>query len=81
MRSRAWRCSSGAAHLNPVGYVHGGWFASILDSAPACAVHTRLPVGRSYTAAELSVNIVRALHCGRRLATAQAWLMGPDGTL
>lgn len=81
--------------LNPMGTIHGGWFATLLDSALGCAVHTRMPAGRGYTTAELSVNIVRALtpqvprvraigkvlHCGRQLATADAQLVGPDGTL
>jgi uncharacterized protein (TIGR00369 family) len=85
----------GAHHFNPMGTVHGGWFATLLDSALGCAVHTKMPVGRGYTTAELSVNIVRALtpkvqrvraigrviHCGRQLATADAQLIGPDGTL
>jgi uncharacterized protein (TIGR00369 family) len=85
----------GPAHLNPVGSIHGGWYATLLDSALGCAVATRLPAGRAYTTAELSVNLVRAigpkvqrvraegevLHCGRQLATAQARLVGPDGTL
>jgi uncharacterized protein (TIGR00369 family) len=44
-----------------MGTVHGGWFATLLDSALGCAVHTRMPPGRAYTTAELSVNIVRAL--------------------
>lgn len=85
----------GAAHMNPLGTVHGGWFATLLDSAMGCSVHTRLTPGQGYTTAELSVNIVRALtprvarvraegrviHCGRQLATAEARLVGPDGTL
>ena len=85
----------GVAHLNPMGTVHGGWFATLLDSALGCAVHTRMAPGQGYTTAELSVNIVRALtprvsrvraegrviHCGRQLATADARLVGPDGTL
>jgi uncharacterized protein (TIGR00369 family) len=84
-----------AEHLNPLGTVHGGWFATLLDSALGCAVHTMLPAGRGYTTAELGVNLVKAitpkvqrvraegtvLHCGRQLATAQARLVGPDGTL
>ena len=49
------------AHFNPLGTVHGGWFATLLDSALGCAVHTMMPPGRGYTTAELSVNIVRAL--------------------
>ncbi len=85
----------GPAHFNPMGGVHGGWFATLLDSALGCAVHTLMPVGRGYTTAELSVNYVRGLspqvgrvraegavvHCGRQLATAEARLFGPDGTL
>jgi len=86
----------GPEHLNPLGTVHGGWFATLLDSALGCAVHTLMPVGRAYTTAELSVKIVRAIHpakvrrvraigqvvhCGRQLATAEARLVGPDGTL
>lgn len=85
----------GKGHLNPMGTVHGGWFATLLDSAVGCAVHTMMPPGRAYTTAELSVNIVKALtpkvqrvraigqvvHCGRQLATAEGRLVGPDGTL
>jgi uncharacterized protein (TIGR00369 family) len=85
----------GTAHLNPMGTVHGGWYATLLDSALGCAVHTMMPVGRAYTTAELSVNLVRSIgpkvqrvraegkviHCGRQLATAEARLVGPDGTL
>jgi uncharacterized protein (TIGR00369 family) len=85
----------GPAHFNPMGGVHGGWFATLLDSALGCAVHTLMPVGRGYTTAELSVNYVRGLtpkvgrvraegtvlHCGKQLATAEARLIGPDGTL
>jgi uncharacterized protein (TIGR00369 family) len=44
---------------NPLGTVHGGWFATLLDAALGCAVQTTLPAGRSYTTAELSMNIVR----------------------
>ena len=85
----------GAAHLNPMGSVHGGWFATLLDSALGCAVHTCMLPGRGYTTAELGINMVKALtprvqrvraegrliHCGRHLATAEARLVGPDGTL
>lgn len=85
----------GPAHLNPMGGVHGGWYATLLDSALGCAVHTMMPPGRGYTTAELGVNLVRAIgpkaprvraegkvvHCGRQLATAEARLYGPDGTL
>jgi len=85
----------GAAFFNPMGGIHGGWYATLLDSALGCAVHTMMPAGRAYTTAELGINLVRAigpqvqrvraegqvLHCGRQLATAEAKLVGPDGTL
>ena len=84
-----------ARHLNPLGTVHGGWVATLLDSALGCAIHTLMPPGRGYTTAELGVNYVkgltpkvqrvraegRVIHCGRQLATAEARLLGPDGTL
>ena len=34
-------------HYNPLGTVHGGWFATLLDSALGCAVHASLPAGKS----------------------------------
>lgn len=85
----------GRQHLNPMGTVHGGWFATLLDSALGCAVHTCMLPGRGYTTAELGLNLVKAItpkvsrvraegriiHCGRQLATAEARLVGPDGTL
>lgn len=85
----------GFAHYNPLGTVHGGWFATLLDSALGCAVHTALPAGRGYTTLEIKVNIVRALtikvplvraigkvvHAGRQVATAEASLVGHDGKL
>ncbi|MFT3779339.1 MAG: PaaI family thioesterase [Ottowia sp.] len=81
--------------LNSIGTVHGGWYATLLDSAMGCSVYTLLPAGRAYTTAELKVNLVRGvsldvpcvraegrvIHCGRRLATAEAHLAGPDGVL
>ncbi len=82
-------------HYNPMGTVHGGWFATLLDSAVACAIHTTLPRGKSYTTVELKINVVRPLtekvglvraegtviHSGNRLATAIGKLHGPDGKL
>ena len=83
------------AHYNPLGTVHGGWFATLLDSAVACAVHSSLPAGKAYTTLELKLNIVRALtervplvraegrlvHGGNQVATAEGRLVGPDGRL
>ncbi len=83
-------------HLyNPIGSVHGGIFATLLDSAMGCAVHSTLPAGRAYTTLELTVNFVKALtvdtpkvtamgavlSAGRRVATASGRLVGPGGTL
>ncbi len=85
----------GPGHLNPMGSVHGGWFATLLDSALGCAVHSALPAGKAYTTLELKVNMIRALspkvprvraegrviHVGGRTATAEARLVGHDGKL
>ena len=85
----------GMAYYNPLGTVHGGWLATMLDSCVGCAVHSTLPAGRAYTTVELKVNYVRALtdkvplvraegsiiHVGRSLATAQGRLVGHDGRL
>ena len=82
-------------HYNPLGTIHGGFYATLLDSALGCAVHTKMPIGRAYTTTQLSVNIVKAippsvarvraigrvLHSGRQLATSEATLVGPDGPL
>lgn len=82
-------------HYNPIGHVHGGWITTLLDSAVACAVHTTLPQGRTYTTVELKVNFVRpvteevelvravgeTIHVGNRIATSDGSLLGPDGTL
>ena len=81
--------------LNPLGTVHGGWYATMLDSAVGCAVHTALPAGRAYTTLELKMNIVRSIslkvplvraegytvHVGKQVATAEGRLYGADGTL
>lgn len=81
--------------FNPMGAVHGGWFATLLDSALSCAVHSMVPAGRACTTAELGLHLIKAItpkvprvraegrviHCGRQLATAEARLLGPDGTL
>jgi uncharacterized protein (TIGR00369 family) len=75
-------------HYNPIGVVHGGYAATILDSALGCAVHTTLPAGVGYTTLGLEVKFVRPIgdgiervraaaevvHRGRRQATAEARL-------
>lgn len=82
-------------HYNPIGSVHGGWIAAILDSAVGCAVHSALPKGTGYTTVELKLNYVRAvtadtgplraegkvIHVGRQLATAEGRLHDARGRL
>jgi uncharacterized protein (TIGR00369 family) len=81
---------------NPLGTVHGGWSATLLDSALGCAVHSTLGLGELYTTLDLQVRFVRAVlatsgkvraearvvHAGKRVATAEARLVGAaDETL
>jgi uncharacterized protein (TIGR00369 family) len=82
-------------HYNPIGVVHGGLAATLLDSALGCAIQSTLPAGVGYTTLELHVNLVRAIthdvgrlravaevvHAGRTIGTAQARLVGDDGKL
>jgi uncharacterized protein (TIGR00369 family) len=82
-------------HLNPLGGVHGGWTATIMDSALACAVQTTLEIGEAYTTAEFKVNLVRPIsaatgevscegrvvHRGRTLAVSEASLKDASGKL
>ena len=71
--------------FNPIGSVHGGIAATLLDSAMGCAIHTALPAGTGYTTADLEVRYLRAMtaetgrvravgtvvQTGRRQATAE----------
>ena len=82
-------------HYNPIGVVHGGLAATLLDSAMGCAVHSLLPEGRAYTTLELKVNFVRALkhdtgrvraigkviHLGGKVATAEGTIIDGAGKL
>jgi uncharacterized protein (TIGR00369 family) len=88
--------STAGEHLyNPIGTVHGGILATLLDSAMGCAVHSTLPPGRGYTTLEIKVNYVRAVteaagevtaeahvvHAGGRTAVAEARLTDDSGRL
>jgi uncharacterized protein (TIGR00369 family) len=78
---------------NPLGTVHGGYAATLLDSAMACSIQTTLPVGMGYTTVELKVNYIRPLtaktgmvrcegrlvHAGGRIGTAEGRLVGARG--
>jgi uncharacterized protein (TIGR00369 family) len=71
-------------HYNPIGTVHGGFAATLFDSALGCAIHTRLPAGTAYTTIELKVNYLRPLTVGTvggRIATAEARLLDEAGRL
>ena len=85
----------GAEHYNPIGSVHGGYAATLLDSAVGCAVQSMLPQGSGYTTLELKINYVRALTeqtgpvraegkvitVGRQAATAEGRLTDAAGKL
>ena len=76
----------GLRHYNPIGSVHGGYAATLLDSAMGLAVHSMLAAGSGYTTLEFKVSFIRGmtkdtgiirtegriLNVGRRAATAEA---------
>jgi uncharacterized protein (TIGR00369 family) len=80
---------------NPLGLAHGGFIATILDSALGCSVTTRMPPGKVAVSQDLNVRYFRSvtadtgiircegkvLNIGRTTATAEAALYGPDGKL
>src|ERR1700682_4113709 len=82
-------------HYNPIGSVHGGYAATLLDSAMGLAVHTMLPAGTGYTTLEFKVSFIkgmtedtglvrtegRTLNVGRRAATAEARITDTKGRL
>lgn len=85
----------GEQHFNPIGMVHGGFAATLLDSALGCAVHTTLPQGMIYSTAQLNINLTRpimpqageliceasVIHRGSRMVTADAMLKDADAKL
>jgi uncharacterized protein (TIGR00369 family) len=82
-------------HYNPIGVVHGGLAATLLDSAMGCAVHSKLAAGVGYTTLEIKVNFIRAMtaetgrvrceaeliHLGGRTATAEGRITDEGGKL
>ena len=84
-----------ADHNNPLGSVHGGVAATLLDSAMGCCVHTTLEAGTGYTTVEIKVNYVRAMtdktgpvraegkviNVGARIATSEGRLVDAAGKL
>lgn len=91
----AFRLTPAEFHYNPLGSVHGGVFATLLDSACGCAVHTRLPAGTLYTSLDLNVKFLRpvtmatgpitaegsVVHLGRRTALAEGRIVDAAGKL
>jgi uncharacterized protein (TIGR00369 family) len=85
----------GPQHYNPSGAVHGGYAATLLDSAVGCAVHSTLPAGTGFTTLELKVNYVRAMtektgpvraegkviSAGKQVAIAEGRIVDADGKL
>jgi uncharacterized protein (TIGR00369 family) len=85
----------GFRHYNPIGSVHGGYAATLLDSAMGLAVHTALPAGTGYTTLEFKISFIkgmtkdsgpvrtegRTLNVGRRTATAEARMTDGKGRL
>ncbi|MER5683877.1 PaaI family thioesterase [Streptomyces sp. NPDC002205] len=79
----------GEEHYNPIGSVHGGVYATLLDSAAGCAVQSTLPSGMAYTSLDLTVKFLRPVtvdtgriravgtvtSSGRRTALAEARLL------
>ena len=82
-------------HYNPIGSVHGGFVATLLDSALACAIFSTMKKGDTWTSLELKVNFVRAvtedtglvraegrvIHRGRMVATSEGDLKDAAGRL
>lgn len=80
---------------NPLGTMHGGICATLLDSVTGCAIHTTLPAGVGYTTLELKINYIRTvrltdgeligtgtvIHRGRRTATAEGRVLNAAGKL
>jgi uncharacterized protein (TIGR00369 family) len=87
--------SPGEQHYNPIGVVHGGLAATLLDSAMGASVHSTLPEGQGYTTLETKFNLVRAItsdtgpilaegsvvNRGRQVATAEGYLRDGAGKL
>src|SRR6478752_3727599 len=85
----------GFRHYNPIGSVHGGYAAILLDSAMGLAIHTALPAGTGYSTLEFKVSFIKGLtkdtgpvrtegkvlHVGKRAATAEARIVDAKGRL
>ena len=91
----AFHSIPGFRHYNPIGSVHGGYAATLLDSAMGLAVHSTLPAGSGYTTLEFKISFIKGitkdtgtvrsegktLSVGRRAATAEARITDAKGRL
>jgi uncharacterized protein (TIGR00369 family) len=81
-------------HENPMGTMHGGIIATLVDSAMGCAVFSMLPAGDTFTTLELKTNYVRPIvqttgvvrgrpvvHLGGNVATTEATVKDAYGEL
>ena len=86
-----FRGSPNFSTLNPIGTVHGGWYATLLDSAMACAISTKVGVGFISSTIEFKINIIRPVplgmevdvigetdHAGRSTGVASGRIVGVD---
>src|SRR5438477_2387689 len=91
----AFHSTPGFRHYNPIGSVHGGYAATLLDSAMGLAIHTALPAGTGYTTLEFKISFIKGmsedtgpvrtegktLSVGRRAPTAAARISDANGRL
>jgi uncharacterized protein (TIGR00369 family) len=86
---------AGEEHYNPLGVVHGGFLATLLDTAMSCAIFSSLGPGGMFSTLEIKVNYLRplradsgpvtcegnAVHVGRTVATAEGRVVNEAGKL
>lgn len=70
-----FECEPAEYHYNPIGSVHGGLAATLLDSAMGCAVNTLLAAGMGYTTLELKINYLRPLQAGMGVVRAEGTMI------
>jgi len=81
-------------HLNPLGGVHGGFAATVLDSVTGCAIHTMLEAGVGYGTIDLDIKMLRpvplekelvaegrVIHLSKKIGVSEGQLKDADGTL
>ena len=87
-------CRADQRHLNPLGGVHGGFAATVLDSVTGCAVHTMLEAGVGYGTVDLNIKMLRAVpmdkelvaegritHLSKKIGVSEGSLKDSEGNL